>query len=265
MNRSSTIATLNDVEILSFCKEGILIENNFNPGCIKQACYELRCSNIYYDLSDNNKRYVLNNNDYVLIKPKQMVVAITLESLRLPADVLGRILTKGMLFSLGLLPVNTYADPGFEGQLGIVLFNASNNYLKLIPGDPIAKIEFSKLQNSVMRPYSGQHGYQTSIWPIRSDMILNPDEIKKDRRIRTFYEEITSSYGEVFTHIIKRLYGVERRLLLFSCIYFIIMLLLIGIMSETAWLTPMIAVIIGVGVNIIATLLIHFATSFMRK
>ena len=43
-----------------------------------------------------------------------------------------------------------------------------------------AKIEFSKLQNAVLNPYKGQHGYQTQIWPIPSEMILSEEEIKKD-------------------------------------------------------------------------------------
>ena len=108
-----------------------------------------------------NNRYVLKEGYNLLLKPKQTLVVITMESLRLPANVLGRILTKGVLFSIGILPVNTYADPGFSGRLGLVLHNLSNSYIRITPGDPIAKIEFSRLQNAVHRPYEGQHGYQT--------------------------------------------------------------------------------------------------------
>lgn len=86
--------------------------------------------------------------------------------LALPSNVLARILAKGQLVSLGILPVNTYADPGFEGRLGITLFNATRRYIAIKPGQPIAKIEFTVLNRDVERPYAGQHGYETEIWPI---------------------------------------------------------------------------------------------------
>jgi dCTP deaminase len=119
-----------------------------------------------------------------------------MESLELPADMLGRVLLKGKLFSLGLMPVNTYADPGFFGRLGIVLFNASNNYLRVRPGDPIAKIEFCRLARPVQRPYRGQHGYRSEIWPLTEHMILSEPEIQSDQRIGDTVEELTRAYGQ---------------------------------------------------------------------
>src|SRR5262249_11293192 len=158
---------------------------------------------VYYELdgvtkSRNAIRHELGGpSEYVLLKPRQFVCVITLESLRLPANILGRILTKGQLFSVGVIPVNTYADPGFEGNLGIVLTNISNNYLKIKQNDPIAKIEFSKLRQPVEKPYVGQHGYQTKIWPIPVDMILTEAEILADPRIKNPLEELERVSGKL--------------------------------------------------------------------
>ena len=165
----------------------------------------MRSSNIYYDLSDNNKKYELQADEYILIKPKQLVVIITYESLSLPKDILGRILTKGSLFSLGLIPVNTYADPGFYGRLGIVFNNLSNNYIKINIHESIAKIEFSKLQEEVEGDYKGQHGYETQIWPIKTDNILTDEEIEKQlTRIKDSTDELELSYGKTMSNVIGR-------------------------------------------------------------
>src|SRR5690606_30072793 len=132
-----------------------LITEEFEEKNIKQSCYELRASNIYYDINSADRKIELKEDEYILIKPKALVVIMTYETLEMPANILGRILTKGKLFSVGLLPVNTYADPGFSGRLGIVFSNLSNNYIKITPKESIAKIEFSKLENNVERPYHG--------------------------------------------------------------------------------------------------------------
>jgi len=253
--------TLSDENIKSMCDKGLLIEKNYIPEGIKQACYELRCGNVFYDLSQGNKRNVVKESENILLKPKQTLVIITLESLRLPPYILGRILTKGMLFSIGILPVNTYADPGFSGRLGIVMHNLSNSYIKISPGDPIAKIEFSLLDEAVSKPYEGQHGYQTEIWPIRSDMILDSKEEQHDHRIGKPYEEIERAYGKELGKVIKRVFGYERRLLLFASVYFLIMLLIIAIASGTNWINTTVAILIGVATNIIATIIIFMATN----
>ncbi|MDN0041632.1 dCTP deaminase [Bacillus altitudinis] len=258
----TNIGTLNDQAIINFCKAGKLITENFSSKNVKQACYELTASNIYYDISNANQKHTLKENEYILIKPKQIVVILTAESLYLPNDMLGRILTKGKLFSVGLLPVNTYADPGFQGKLGIVFSNISNNYLKITQGEAIAKIEFNKLEMAVSKPYSGQHGFETGVWPVLTEYILNSEEIKSDKRIQNTSKEIELSYGKKFTSVIKRIEQYERRLLLATILYLIITLVLIGVFSGTEWLNTIATVAIGLGVNIIYGLLAFFLTKF---
>lgn len=190
---------------------------------------------------------------------------MTKEFLEMPDNILGRILTKGKLFSVGLLPVNTYADPGFSGKLGIVFYNVSNNYLKIEVGTAIAKIEFSKLQQSVEKPYKGQHGYQTKIWPIPEDIILTQDEINNDSRIKTPQDEIERSYGASVSKVIQRVFGFERYLILASITYFIFSMILIALSSGTDWLTPIAGAITGVASNLIFAVIVFFATNLKGK
>src|SRR4051794_38271488 len=113
MDIKNYVGTLNDELIRTYCENHILISKNFNPENVSEACYELSAGNIYYDISRNFKRIDIHTDgySYILIKPKQSVVIITKEELHIPNNVIGRVLTKGKLFSIGLLPINTYADP----------------------------------------------------------------------------------------------------------------------------------------------------------
>lgn len=253
---AKVIGTLTDSDIKKEIENGRLIVEEYDYRCIKQACYELRASNIYYLPQEGNKKVQLEDNEYILLKPHCIIVLITMEKISLPSDILGRILTKGSLFSLGISAVNTYADPGFVGRLGIVFQNQSNNYLKIFRGEPIAKIEFSGLHQNVKSPYRGQHGYETEIWPIKADLILNKEEIKKDKRIKEDFEEINNSYGPKMGQIYKRFKNVEKRLLITSILYFIFNFLLLGLClypenGDSRIFSPIMSILLGLGSNIL--------------
>ncbi len=251
------IGTLNDDMIHKACSNGVLISKNYLHDNVGQACYELSASNIYYDLSNSFKRIDISKDgyEYILIKPKQSVVIITKEELNIPANVIGRILTKGKLFSVGLLPVNTYADPGFQGNLGIILHNSSTNYIKLKEEELIAKIEFSVLQEKVKQAYNGQHGYKSKIWPIPVEYTLTETEIQHDNRVGSVQEEIEQIYGSRYSTIIKMLLSVERKLILASIIYFGFSILLLAVLlklGKSDWFSPFWAILLGLFSNILS-------------
>ena len=252
------VGTLNDTNIISLCEEGLLIEENFSKERVKQACYELRCSNIYYNLTHDRIPKEVKEKEYILIKPKQTLVVITKECLNLPSDILGRVLTKGVLFSIGILPINTYADPGFSGKLGIVLHNLSNSYLKIKPGEPIAKIEFTKLEQKVDKPYEGQHGYQTEIWPIKENMIMSEKEKKNNKEIGGPLKELEESYGTDFGNLANKVFKLQKNMTIFMLIYFIIMLIFIAILAGTNWINTTLSLTIGVLANAIILVITHF-------
>jgi len=202
----------------------------------------------------------------VLIKPKQLLVIITMESVELPPDILGRVLLKGKMFSVGLMPVNTNADPGFAGRLGIVLFNASNNYLRIRPGEPIAKVEFARLAEPVSRPYRGQHGYQTGIWPIAGDMVLSEQEVQHDKRVGDPVDELTRAYGRDLGLVLRRVFRFERYLLLSAFAYVLFSLIVVALTetSRDRRLSVVAAVALGVASNALTSLLAFAATRLRR-
>lgn len=249
------IGTLTDNDIRQAIDKDKLI-SEYDETCIKQACYELRASNIYYLPEEGNTQIKLTSEEYILLKPHSIVVIITIESIKLPDDMLGRILTKGSLFSLGISAVNTYADPGFQGRLGIVFQNHSNQYLKINQGAQIAKMEFAKLHQKVKSPYHGQHGYDTEIWPLKKELILRDEEIKDDKRIKGYLEEIDNSYGPKMGYVIRRVLILEKRMLIASVLYFLFTFIILGVCFYNkdgieGVITPLASVLVGVGSNIL--------------
>lgn len=180
--------TLNDRDILNAIKDSRLIANGDAKG-LAGACYELRMGSVYYDLSESGKRFELAKGEQVLIKPGHRVVLITAEELTVPRNLLVRVVSKGALFSIGLSPVSTYADPGFAGNLGIVTQNISDKYILLPQGEPIAKADFTLHSGDAERPYKGQHGFQVGIWPIKAHLQKDYAEVSGDSRVNSEKQE----------------------------------------------------------------------------
>jgi len=262
-----TPGVLTDEDIIDEAGRGQLIAENFDHASVQQACYELRAGEVYYDLSDNKRRYSLDlATDFVLLKPYQLVVVITKESLSIPDDVIGRVLMKGRLFSLGLQPVNTYADPGFSGRMGIVIFNSSPNYLRLSQGDRIAKIEFERLPKAVRSPYRGQHGYRTEIWPIPESMTVPLEEAQRDSRVGSVGEEMRRAFGDGVGGVVDRIFRYERLLLLSVSTYVgFAVLIIVYTEASNERLPTLFAFVLGLVTNLVSSLLIYLATTLRRR
>lgn len=200
------MSTLTDGDIRTEIDADRLIRNADVKG-LAGACYELRMGNVYYDLSEDGKRFELGPDEKVLIKPGHRVALITAEDVDIPNDILVRIVSKGSLFSIGLSPVATYADPGFSGNLGIVTENVSDKYIELPQGEAIAKADFTRLSGIVVKSYEGQHGFHTGIWPIKTHLQKTHVEVKSDKRVRTERDEALALLPAATRTIIRR---VER-------------------------------------------------------
>lgn len=197
------MSTLTDGEIRAEIDANRLIRDVELKG-LAGACYELRMGNVYYDLSENSRRFELGPKEKALIKPGHRVVLITAEELDIPNDILVRVVSKGSLFSIGLSPVATYADPGFSGNLGIVTENLSDKYIELPQGQAIAKADFTRLSGAVVKSYEGQHGFHTGIWPIKAQLQKTYAEVKGDERVKSEREEALALLPSATRTIIRR-------------------------------------------------------------
>ena len=243
--------TLIDAQIIELARKKELITEEFNEGNVKQACYELRAGNIYFEFNgDKVVRHEIEADGEIVFRPHQTLVVVSKEKFKFPDNFLGRFLTKGTLTSVGFVPVNTYADPGFHGRMGMIMTNASNRYLRIPCGEAISKVEFVKLRNSVDTPYYGQHGLETGVWPFREDLVIPPD------RVRTYYPEetdinvIRASFGDSVAGIMHRILVTERRFVLATVILIILNLVIIGLSLSTSWISPVANVIYGIIANL---------------
>jgi dCTP deaminase len=201
------MATLSDSDIEAEMNHGRLVRNG-DARQIAGACYELRFGDVYYDLTESDRPIHLHPGQEALIKPGHRVVLITREELDVPRDFLTRIVSKGSLFSVGLSPVATYADPGFSGNLGIVTQNISDKFIVLPQLEPIAKADFTRLTGVAMRPYEGQHGFRTQIWPIKHQLQRTHADVAHDRRVGTEKEEAYRLLPQATATVLRKL---ERR------------------------------------------------------
>jgi dCTP deaminase len=160
---------------------------------------------VYYDLTESDQPIRLQSNMDVLIKPGHRVVLITEEQVAIPDDHVAHVVSKGSFFSLGLSAVATMADPGFCGNLGIVTQNVSDSYIIIPVGEPIAKIEFVKLTRSSTKPYVGQHGFQTQIWPIKHHLKKTYRQVQGDSRVESERVEALRLLPDATVKILSRM------------------------------------------------------------
>ncbi len=206
------MTTLSDVEIEACMAKGELVTRNKSTTQLGPACYELRMGNVYYDLTEGDKRIDVVPNGSILIKPGHRVVLITLEELAIPHNVIARVTSKGSLFSIGLSPVSTYADPGFKGNLGIVTQNLSEKFIELPIGESIAKVDFSTLSSDAKKPYCGQHGFQTQIWPIKHHLQKTYVDLKNDPRVESEDDESYKILPRATVNAIRKLAKKQRQI-----------------------------------------------------
>ena len=103
------------------------------------------------------------------LTPGQFVLGSTIEEVKIPHDLVGRIEGKSSLGRLGLLIHATagYVDPGFTGNLTLEIANGSANPILLRQGMRIAQLALIQASSPALRPYGssklqsryqGQHG-----------------------------------------------------------------------------------------------------------
>jgi len=112
-----------------------------------------------------------------ILHPGEFVLAVTLERVEIPADLVGRLDGKSSLGRLGLIVHSTagFVDPGFKGNLTLELTNVANLPVTLYYAMPVSQISFSRLTTPADKPYGSDIGskYQDQAGPEPSRYYLN--------------------------------------------------------------------------------------------
>jgi len=92
------------------------------------------------------------------LHPGELALAVTYESVQLPADVVGWLDGRSSLARLGLM-VHVTAhriDPGWKGKIVLEFFNSGKLPLALRPMMTIGALNFDKLNHPVAKPYNSR-------------------------------------------------------------------------------------------------------------
>ena len=90
------------------------------------------------------------------LHPGELALAVTFETVTLPANIVGWLDGRSSLARLGLM-VHVTAhriDPGWQGKIVLEFFNSGKLPLALRPGMTIGALNFERLSGPVARPYN---------------------------------------------------------------------------------------------------------------
>lgn len=93
-----------------------------------------------------------------IMQPGEFVLAVTLESVKIPADLMGRLEGRSSLGRLGLVVHSTASifDPGWDGNPVLELGNLGRMAIKLTVGMRICAMTFEELSSPAGIPYTSK-------------------------------------------------------------------------------------------------------------
>ncbi|MCD6373430.1 MAG: dCTP deaminase [Thermococcus sp.] len=134
-------------------RKEILIEP-FNEKSLQPAGYDLRVGDEAYV---QGRIIDVKKESRVLIPPKTYALVLTLERVKLPDDVMGDMKLRSSLAREGLIGSFAWVDPGWDGNLTLSLYNASDEPVELEHGERFVQIAFIRLESPAKNPYRGSY------------------------------------------------------------------------------------------------------------
>ena len=103
-----------------------------------------------------SEEMILTEDDAFYLHPGELALAVTLESVTIPDDLVGWLDGRSSLARLGLM-VHVTAhriDPGWHGQIVLEFYNSGKIPVALRPGMTIGALSFETLSGPAARPYN---------------------------------------------------------------------------------------------------------------
>ena len=120
-------------------RDGSLILDPFEPSGLNGGGYDLRVG-MDAEISSCQGRLVA-----------------TLERVGLGDDLVGTLHIRSSLARAGIVASLALVDPGFRGQLTVLLYNSSAQEFKLRRADRFLQVAFHVLSTKARRPYRGRY------------------------------------------------------------------------------------------------------------
>lgn len=92
----------------------------------------------------------------VVVHPGEFILGSTLETLKVPNDLVARVEGRSSYGRLGIIVHATagYVDPGFKGDITLEIQNLGNAPVKLYPEDRVCQIVFETMTSEAENPYN---------------------------------------------------------------------------------------------------------------
>ena len=97
----------------------------------------------------------VKKGEHFVMQPGDFVLAVTLERVKIPSDIMGRLEGRSSLGRLGIVVHSTASifDPGWDGKCVLELGNLGRMAVKLTPGMRICAMTFEELSSASEVPY----------------------------------------------------------------------------------------------------------------
>jgi dCTP deaminase len=115
------------------------------------------------------KRWLVPDNDCVIIPPRGYALTHSKEYVRMPRNVNGKCLGKSTYARVGIHLNVTPLEPGWEGQVTIELANSTEHAIKVYAGEGIMQVQFEKIAapDKSYEDRKGKYQGQTGVTPHR--------------------------------------------------------------------------------------------------
>jgi dCTP deaminase len=163
---------LSDRSIQEELEAGRLVIEPRDPGAIQPASVDLRLGrqlrvfqshrlqviDVKQEMAHLTELVEIDEVNPFVLHPGEFVLGVTLEEVRLPKDIVGRLDGKSSLGRLGLVVHSTagFVDPGWRGRLTLELSNLATLPINLYYGMKISQISFIRLTTPALRPYGSR-------------------------------------------------------------------------------------------------------------
>lgn len=118
----------------------------------KLKCIDTKKMDDYPDLKNSKKT---TPEEGIVVHPGEFVLGSTLETLKVPSNLVARIEGRSSYARLGLIPhaAAGFVDPGFEGQITLEIQNLGNVPITIYPEDRICQVVFETMTSEAEEPY----------------------------------------------------------------------------------------------------------------
>jgi dCTP deaminase len=169
---------LSDRSINEAIASGRLGIDPFDPQLVQPSSIDVRLDNKFLVFRNTKRAFIdvkqpaddlmelieLAQDEPMYLHPHEFVLGNTIERVKMPDDLVGRLEGRSSLGRLGVVIHSTagFIDAAFEGHVTLEISNLANLPIALYPGMRIGQISFSLMTTPADRPYGAGRGSKYS-------------------------------------------------------------------------------------------------------